>query len=45
MANLMGVTPDNICCGAGSDDILDLIIRMSTPSAIVTSTPTFGMYK
>ncbi|EGD72613.1 hypothetical protein PTSG_04348 [Salpingoeca rosetta] len=44
VAGLMGVTPENVCCGAGSDDLLDIIIRMVNPKAIVTSTPTFGMY-
>eukprot|EP00039_Didymoeca_costata_P028177 m.20251 g.20251 ORF g.20251 m.20251 type:complete len:603 (-) comp6786_c0_seq2:959-2767(-) len=39
-----GVKPQNVVAGAGSDDILDVILRTVCPSAVVTSTPTFGMY-
>lgn len=39
-----GVTDDNVCAGAGSDDILDIVLRVVCPSTIVISTPTFGMY-
>eukprot|EP00730_Choanoeca_flexa_P017499 TRINITY_DN843_c0_g1_i1.p1 TRINITY_DN843_c0_g1~~TRINITY_DN843_c0_g1_i1.p1 ORF type:complete len:373 (+),score=100.27 TRINITY_DN843_c0_g1_i1:84-1202(+) len=45
LADMLGLKRENICCGAGSDDILDITIRMVCPSAIVTSIPTFGMYK
>ncbi|EDQ84329.1 uncharacterized protein MONBRDRAFT_39309 [Monosiga brevicollis MX1] len=45
VAKLLEVQPENICCGAGSDDILDIVIRMNQPKAMVTSIPTFGMYK
>lgn len=30
--------------GSGSDDILDIVIRMVDPQAIYISSPTFGMY-
>lgn len=36
---------DNIVAGAGSDDVLDMSIRLLSPKAIVISSPTFGMYK
>eukprot|EP00041_Stephanoeca_diplocostata_P033280 m.1095861 g.1095861 ORF g.1095861 m.1095861 type:complete len:444 (-) comp24305_c0_seq9:2598-3929(-) len=39
-----GVTDANVCAGAGSDDILDIVLRVVCPSTIVISTPTFGMY-
>lgn len=39
-----GFTPQQIVCGAGSDDILDMITRLLSPKVILTSTPTFGMY-
>ena len=35
---------NQIVAGAGSDDILDIIIRLFSPASIVISTPTFGMY-
>jgi histidinol-phosphate aminotransferase len=39
------LSPEWICCGAGSDDLLDIVVRLFAPRAIVVSTPTFGMYK
>lgn len=33
-----------VCAGAGSDDILDIVLRMIHPEAVIMSTPTFGMY-
>lgn len=39
-----GVTPDMVCAGTGSDEILDLILRLFDPQAIVNLPPTFGMY-
>ena len=39
-----GVTTEHVVAGAGSDDILDIIMRVTTPETIVISTPTFGMY-
>ena len=45
LAQRHGVPIDNIVCGSGSDDILDFLIRLVGPTAIVISSPTFGMYK
>lgn len=39
------VHPNNIICGAGSDEILDLVIRLFAPSCVISCPPTFGMYK
>lgn len=39
-----GVRMDQIVCGAGSDELLDLIIGLCEPGAVVTCAPTFGMY-
>jgi histidinol-phosphate aminotransferase len=39
-----GVTPDMVCAGTGSDELLDLVLRLFDPAAIVNLPPTFGMY-
>ena len=39
-----GVTVDMICAGTGSDELLDLVLRLFDPAAIVNLPPTFGMY-
>eukprot|EP00048_Salpingoeca_helianthica_P016283 m.231466 g.231466 ORF g.231466 m.231466 type:complete len:364 (+) comp18370_c0_seq1:22-1113(+) len=39
-----GVASENIVAGAGSDDILDVLVRVTGPKKIIISTPTFGMY-
>lgn len=40
-----GVGPEHICAGVGSDELLDLLIRLVEPgSGIITAPPTFGMY-
>jgi histidinol-phosphate aminotransferase len=44
IADYMGVKDSNICAGAGSDDLIDIILRFVRPGPIVISTPTFGMY-
>eukprot|EP00029_Vermamoeba_vermiformis_P007657 TRINITY_DN3373_c0_g1_i1.p1 TRINITY_DN3373_c0_g1~~TRINITY_DN3373_c0_g1_i1.p1 ORF type:complete len:1492 (+),score=442.42 TRINITY_DN3373_c0_g1_i1:647-4477(+) len=38
------VKPEQVVVGTGSDDLLDVLIRVVDPKAIVISTPTFGMY-
>src|SRR4051812_13842169 len=40
----MGVTADKVVAGAGSDDILDILLRVVNPKTIITAVPTFGMY-
>jgi histidinol-phosphate aminotransferase len=39
-----GIGPQHICGGCGSDELLDLILRLFSPKAIVNLPPTFGMY-
>ena len=34
-----------IIAGAGSDDVLDVAMRLFCPKAVVIATPTFGMYR
>mmetsp|Transcript_36428 Transcript_36428/g.79693 ORF Transcript_36428/g.79693 Transcript_36428/m.79693 type:complete len:657 (-) Transcript_36428:172-2142(-) len=36
---------DEIVCGAGADELIDLVIRIIMPEVIVTCPPTFAMYK
>ena len=43
-----GLTPKNIFCGVGSDEAIDLLIRIFCAPGkdnIVTTPPTYGMYK
>jgi hypothetical protein len=40
-----GVTPDMVCAGSGSDDILDIIMRVVDAKNCIICPPTFGMYK
>jgi histidinol-phosphate aminotransferase len=42
----LGVTPDAIVCGSGSDELIEMIFRLFTEDGdrIVTASPTFGMY-
>ena len=44
IAHYLGVRLDQVVAGAGSDDLIDIIIRLVEPAAVVTATPTFGMY-
>uniref|UniRef100_A0A7S3PMG0 Imidazoleglycerol-phosphate dehydratase n=1 Tax=Aplanochytrium stocchinoi TaxID=215587 RepID=A0A7S3PMG0_9STRA len=45
LANYVGCQPENVVAGVGSDELLDLVIRLVDPlSGIVTAPPTFGMY-
>ena len=39
------VSIDNVVAGCGSDDLLDVLIRIVGPKKIIISTPTFGMYR
>ncbi|WP_317191248.1 histidinol dehydrogenase [Hymenobacter sp. BT523] len=48
LARLKGVKPDNIFLGNGSDEAIDLLVRLTcTPGqdAIVVCPPTYGMYE
>lgn len=45
IAEYLGVAPEQVVAGAGSDDLLDIIIRLVQPRATVSAPPTFGMYR
>jgi histidinol-phosphate aminotransferase len=46
VANFHGVAPDNVTCGVGSDQLIDMICRvfLEPGDSVVTQKPTFGMY-
>ena len=44
IAAYLGVGPEQVVAGSGSDDLLDLVLRLTLPAATATATPTFGMY-
>ncbi len=39
-----GFTKENVVAGAGSDDCLDVLLRVIAPKRAIIPTPTFGMY-
>jgi histidinol-phosphate aminotransferase len=43
----IGITPEHILCGAGADEVIDILARsfLRPGDAIVDLPPTFGMYK
>lgn len=45
LADWLDVDPDQIVAGAGADDLLDITIRLVWPDTVVTTPPTFGMYR
>ncbi|KAJ1487307.1 pyridoxal phosphate-dependent transferase [Baffinella frigidus] len=45
IAKLHDVSPSQVCGGSGSDDILDIIMRLVDAETCIISPPTFGMYK
>ena len=44
IAGYTGLRPDQVVAGSGADDLIDIIIRLVRPHAVVTASPTFGMY-
>ncbi|OAI41983.1 hypothetical protein AYO38_03385 [bacterium SCGC AG-212-C10] len=44
IAEYLDVTPEMVVAGSGADDLIDIIIRLVLPEAIVVTPPTFGMY-
>ncbi len=44
IAGYLDVTPEQVVAGSGADDLIDILIRLTLPQAVVTATPTFGMY-
>lgn len=45
IGDYLGVAPEQVVAGAGSDDLIDIIIRLVLPEATVSAPPTFGMYR
>lgn len=45
VAGYVGAAPDQIVCGTGADDLIDVLIRVTLPPACAILTPTFGMYR
>lgn len=45
IADYLRVDPDQVVAGAGADDLIDILIRLVMPPAVVTMPPTFGMYR
>ena len=39
-----GVTPEQVVCGTGADDLIDLVFRLTMPEKVAVVTPAFGMY-
>ena len=44
IAAYLDVRPEHVVAGAGSDDLLDVVLRLTLPPATATATPSFGMY-
>ena len=44
LSDYLGVPAENTVAGCGSDELLDLLIRVADPPALIDCTPTFGMY-
>ncbi len=46
LAEYAGVTPEQVIAGAGSDELIDVLVRMFVPpgGSILNFSPTFGMY-
>ena len=47
LAGYVKVPPENILCGAGADELIDLILRLfiAPGDAVINCPPTFGMYR
>ncbi len=45
IASYVGVDPSQVVAGAGSDDLIDIVIRLLEPKMSVSAVPTSGMYK
>ncbi len=44
IGDYLGVDPVMVVAGAGSDDLIDIVMRLVRPARVVNSPPTFGMY-
>ncbi|MEO8540284.1 MAG: histidinol-phosphate transaminase [bacterium] len=45
IGEFVGVEADQVVAGTGADDLIDILIRLVMPSAVVIPTPAFGMYR
>ncbi|KAA0153212.1 hypothetical protein FNF29_03400 [Cafeteria roenbergensis] len=45
IGDYLGVSDDKLVCGCGSDELIDVLMRVTEPKAIVNCVPTFGMYQ
>ncbi|MCC6386090.1 MAG: histidinol-phosphate transaminase [Dehalococcoidia bacterium] len=45
IAGYAGVTPEQVVAGTGADELIDIVLRLTMPEAVVNVTPTFGMYQ
>lgn len=44
IAAYVGCDPSQVVAGAGADDLIDVVLRVTMPAAVVDNPPTFGMY-
>lgn len=44
IADYCNVGIENVVCGQGADDLIDLVLRLFAPRRAVDNVPTFGMY-
>eukprot|EP01117_Protostelium_nocturnum_P010052 TRINITY_DN3584_c1_g1_i3.p1 TRINITY_DN3584_c1_g1~~TRINITY_DN3584_c1_g1_i3.p1 ORF type:complete len:1502 (-),score=554.93 TRINITY_DN3584_c1_g1_i3:1002-5507(-) len=44
LSEYVNYPPEWIVAGSGSDDLLDILVRLVAPRFVCVSTPTFGMY-
>ncbi|HXU23526.1 MAG TPA: histidinol-phosphate transaminase [Tepidiformaceae bacterium] len=44
IASFAGVSPEQVVAGTGADDLIDILLRLTLPEAVVIPTPAFGMY-
>ncbi|MFN0093435.1 MAG: histidinol-phosphate transaminase [Dehalococcoidia bacterium] len=45
IAAYAGVRPEQVVAGQGADDLIDIILRLTQPRAVIDCPPTFGMYR
>ena len=45
IAGWVGVDAGQVVAGTGADDLIDILIRLVMPEAVVIPTPAFGMYR
>ena len=45
IAGYVCADPSEVVCGTGSDELIDLLIRLVLPPAVLTCSPSFAMYR